>query len=107
MIATSVWFDMFVVWANVGLSAIATVALLMASFRSFPELRASRAAAGVLAAIYCGSFIWLAFNYERSKEWSQLMRPVALLAWVIVWILPPISSMRLFARLAAAAKREP
>lgn len=100
----SVWFDMFAIWMNAGMSAVAAVTMLIASRHSFPEFRAVRAAGGVLASIYCGAYIWLAFHLERSREWSNLLRPVALLVWPIVWIIPTVLSMRLWSKLVRAVE---
>lgn len=99
-------FDMTVVWVSIGLSAIAAVALLLAARHSFPELRATFAAGGILASIYCGSYIWLAFNLERAPDWSELMRPVGLLSWLVSWTLPAALSVRLYSKLRAAAGRD-
>jgi hypothetical protein len=97
------WASLTVVWISLGLSACAAVALLLAARHSLPELRPTFAAGGVLAAIYCGSYIWLAFNYERAQEWSQLMRPVGMVSWLVVWVMPATISMRVWAKLRRAA----
>ncbi len=100
------WFDMFVIWASVCMSSIAAVTLFLAARHSLPELRATFAAGGVLASIYCGSYLWLAFNFERSKEWSALMRPVALLSWLVAWVLPAAISMRVWSKLLRSADKK-
>lgn len=106
MIAASLFFDLFVIWTNAVLAAIAAVTLLLAARHSFPELRATFAAGGVLASIYTGSYIWLAMNLERAKEWSQLMRPVGMVAWLVAWILPAAISMRVWSKLLRSADKK-
>lgn len=106
MIAASVWLELSVVWVSVGLSAVAAVTMLLAARHSLPELRAVFAAGGVLASIYCGAYIWLAMNFERARDWSALMRPVALMAWLVVWILPAAISMRVWAKLRSAVDKK-
>jgi hypothetical protein len=99
------WWDLTVVWFSIGLSAIAACTLLLAARHALPEMRATFAAAGVLAAIYCGSYLWLAFNFERTREWSALMRPVGMLSWLVAWTLPAAISMRLYRKLVAAGRK--
>lgn len=98
------WWDLIVVWVSIGLSATAGVTLFLAARHSLPELRATFAGAGVLASIYCGSYVWLAMNFERSKEWSALMRPVGMLSWLVAWTLPAAISMRLHRELVKAGR---
>lgn len=88
-----------VVWVNVAMSFTACGTMIAASRHSFPELRPAFAAGGVLAAIYCGAYLWLGFNLERSAEWSTYVRPVSLIAWPVAWIVPASVSMRLWRKL--------
>lgn len=97
------WASLTVVWVSLGLSAIAAVTLLLAARHSLPELRSTFAAGGVLASIYCGSYMWLAMNYERAQDWSAVMRPVGMLSWLVVWTLPASISMRVWSKLRKAA----
>lgn len=106
MIAASLWVELSVVWVSLGMSAVAAVTCLLAARYSLPELRATFAAMGVLASIYCGSYVWLAFNFEQSKEWSALMRPVGMLSWLVAWTLPASISMRVWAKLRQAAGKK-
>jgi hypothetical protein len=99
-----VWFDLTVIWVSFGLSGIAAVVLFLAARHALPEMRATFAAAGVLASIYCGSYVWLAFNFERAAEWSALLRPVGMLAWPVAWTLPAVISMRIYRKLVAAGR---
>lgn len=99
----SLWFELTVVWVSIGLSAVAGCTLFLAARHAIPEMRATFAAAGVLASIYCGSYIWLAFNFERSKEWSALLRPVGMLSWLVAWVLPASISMRVWSKLLRSA----
>lgn len=97
------WASLAVVWVSFGLSAIAAVVMFLAARHSLPELRATFAAGGVLASIYCGSYLWLAMNFERALEWSAVMRPVGMLSWLVVWTLPASISMRVWSKLRKAA----
>ena len=87
------------------MSAVASVTCLLAARHSLPELRSTFAAAGVLAAIYCGSYVWLAFNFEQAKEWSALLRPVGMLSWLVARTLPAAISMRVYRKLVAAGRK--
>lgn len=99
------WFDLFVIWMSLGLSAIAAVTCMLAARHALPEMRGTFAACAVLASIYCGSYVWLAFNLERAKDWSALMRPVGMIAWVVAWTLPAVISMRLYRKLVEAGRK--
>jgi hypothetical protein len=100
-----VWFDLSVVWVSVGMSACAAVFLFLAARHGLPEMRPTFAAAGILASIYCGSYVWLAFNFERARDWSALMRPVGMLSWLVAWSMPAAISMRLYRKLVAAGRK--
>lgn len=90
--------SLFVVWCTVALTVLAAIVHWYASRHSFPELRPVFAAAGVLALIYMGFYVWLAFNLERSGDWSSYIRPVGLIAWPVVWIAPPAWSVLIWVR---------
>lgn len=106
MTAASLWLELSVVWLTVGMSATAAVTMFLAARHSLPELRSTFAAGGVLASIYSGAYVWLAMNFERAREWSALIRPVGLVTWLVVWILPPMISMRVWAKLRQAADKK-
>lgn len=95
--------DLAVVWANAACAAIACVVMLLAAFgESMPELRPVRFAGAVLAGIYCGAYVWLAFNLDWSGSWSQYLRPVGLLAWPLVWVMPTMIENRTWRKIARA-----
>ena len=100
------WASLGVVWISLGLSAVAAVTMLLAARHSLPELRATFAAGGVLASIYCGGYVWLAFNFDRAQEWSAVMRPVGMLSWLVAWTMPAAISMRVWRKLRQAASHD-
>jgi hypothetical protein len=104
-VIAGLWFDLSVVWISIGLSATAAVTLFLAVRHGLPEMRPAFASAGILAAIYCGSYVWLAFNFERAREWSTLMRPVGTVSWLVTWTIPAAISMRLYRKLVAAGRK--
>ena len=104
MIAASPTLPLVVVWVSVGLSAFAAVACLLAARDGLPEMRWAHAGAGVLASIYCGSYIWLGFHFERAADWSQVMRPVGMVSWTIAWASPALISVHIWRRLVKRGK---
>lgn len=102
MIASTT-LDLAVVLADAALAAAAAVVMLLAAFgESMPELRPVRFAGAVLAGIYFGAYLWLAFNLPWSGAWSQYLRPVGLLSWTIVWVAPTLIEIRTWRKIARA-----
>lgn len=58
-----------------------------------PVLRGLRAAIGALAGFYFAGYVWV-INTANEVAWSQFYRRVALVAWVLVWSLPPVLGAR-------------
>lgn len=92
-------FTVAIIWANALFALVACVAMVLGARHSFPELRPMFAGGAALAALYVGSYTWLGFNIEHAADWSLWMRPVALVAWFTVWIVPTFVSVRLFRKI--------
>ncbi len=99
------WSDLGIIWASIGMSSCAAVAMAIAARHSFPELRPLFAAGSTLATIYAVAYVWLAFHFERAAEWTSVVRPVSLFAWLVVWIMPALASVRLW-RIVSGSGRE-
>ena len=91
--------SLMVVWLNLGMSLVAASVCRYAARHTFPELRPVFAATTILALIYSGAYVWLAFNLERSGVWSQYVRPVSLVAWPVAWMCPAALSVILWLRI--------
>lgn len=92
--------DTVVIIVNMALAATAAGVQFRAASRGLPELRAWHAASGVLAVIYVGAYgVLLAVMHDDRGSWSLWVRPLALLAWPIVWIAPAVISVSLLRRL--------
>lgn len=89
-------FDLAVIHANAALVTVALVACLYAYHRGNPRERWLRAAQIVTCAVYVISYLYLTLDYlERVVAWSRVMRGVSLVAWIVVWIAPPILDVQL------------
>ena len=93
-------FPTFIAAFNGGLATLAAVFMFLAAGRGIPEMRPWHAAAGILASIYVGAYLWLLLlGVDNSGQWSTWIRPVGLLAWPIGWIVPAMISCRLWRHL--------
>lgn len=54
-----------------------------------PYFRGLRAAIGALAGFYFAGYLWVIADGD-TETWSNFYRKVALFAWVLVWVLPPV-----------------
>ena len=85
---------MFVVWANCVGASFAAWTLFHASRKALPQMRPVYAAASMLALIYTVSYIWLAFHPTRAADWSEVMRPISMVTWWLVWTAPARTGMK-------------
>ena len=93
--------NQWVVLLSVILSAGAALANVIGAIHSCGNVRSACVARATLAAGYSVSYAWL-FVHEHSRlHWSYVMSGVALVAWVVVWIAPPLAVW------AEARKRTP
>jgi hypothetical protein len=58
-----------------------------------PILRGLRAAIGALAGFYFGGYVWVIVTLDQ-EAWSLFFRRVSLVAWALVWCLPPVLGAR-------------
>ena len=82
--------NQWVVAVSVVLSAVAAVANLLGAKCSVGLVRSTCVARGTLAAVYSLSYGWLFFHKQERLHWSYVMTGVALVAWVVAWIAPPV-----------------
>ncbi len=71
----------------------ATSANLYAVRFGDPLLRGLRAAVGALAGFYFAGYVWVISGADV-VAWSEFYRKVSLVAWVLVWTLPPVLGAR-------------
>ena len=45
---------------------------------------------GTLALFYSFAYWWLVFDPTIVREWSNLLRPVGIVTWLIAWTIEPI-----------------
>ena len=90
-----------IAWANLVFAATACGVNVWAARRGPGVLRPLRAAVAALAAVFVAAYVWLLSDLDAGLNWSQWMRPVGLVAWGLVWILPPCIVHRASARVAA------
>ena len=43
-----------------------------------------------LALFYALAYFWLVLHLDQVKVWSDFLRPVGLVSWVVAWCLEPI-----------------
>lgn len=66
--------------------------------------RTAHAAITAISAIYVAGYLWLLLGDVGPAEWSSVMRGFSLVAWVAVWIVPAVISVRVTRALHAAIK---
>lgn len=81
-------WSLAVVYVNIICSAIAAVYCFSASRKTFIKQRPMYAAVTALCVTYLGSYVWLAFNIEDAALWSQVLRPVGAVSWILAWAWP-------------------
>lgn len=95
---------MWDIWLNLTLAATATGANTYAIRRGSPDLAGLRASVAALSAFYVGGYAWLLTGAVNRTTWSQTFSKVAILAWVLVWIAPPILAARAHTRMKRTIK---
>lgn len=89
----AVTFDLVVIWLNLIAAVGATAANVWAMTVSRWPYRWVFAVSAAMALVFAGGYVWLLGEFpERAQEWSQVMRGVSLLAWVLVWTMVPVVS---------------
>jgi len=90
----------FVIWVSVVGSFIATIgcswaAIRIVSWQSGALLKASLILSATMALVYCLSYLWLLSRPTETDLWSETMRPVGSLAWLLgPWTALPYALIR-------------
>lgn len=83
--------DLLVVWLNLICVCFAAGFQLVASRQGSAIKRHLFGATFGLSLVYAGSYVWLLLDFpDRVQDWSQVMRGVSLVTWVVVWIVPAL-----------------
>lgn len=83
--------DLAVIQANAVLAAVALLTSIYAAIHASPAKRPYYAAVATLALVYTVSHILLLGDFPaRLVLWGQIMRGVAMVVWILVWIIPSI-----------------
>lgn len=75
----------------------ATAANLYGVHYGDPLLRGLRAAIGALAGFYFAGYVWVITTLDETA-WALFYRKVSLVAWALVWCLPPVLGARTYQR---------
>lgn len=94
---------MWDIWLNLALAATAALANAYAMRYGSPEMRPIRASIAALAAFYTFGYAWLISGVDR-RTWSLTLSKVSLVAWAVVWIIPPILAARAHTRMTRTIK---
>jgi|CXWK01.1.fsa_nt_gi hypothetical protein len=98
--------DLSATQANLFLVIVALLVNVYAFIHANPQRRPIYAPTMVLCAVYIGSYLVLLGDFpERILEWSRIMRGVSLVAWVTVWIIPPLFDVKVHQERKAASDR--
>ncbi len=85
-------------WVNVVLAAIAAVTNFLAGHRGLLVMRPLRYMVGALASLYVALYLWLLLGSVAVAEWSNVVRGIASVAWLVVWIAPAAMGLRVAKR---------
>ena len=91
-----------IAWANLIGAFVATVLNVQAARHGAIRARWLHAMTAVVGVAYVFGYSWLLCTLDDPRRWSETMRGVAVVAWVIVWWTPAILSLRLHRRDAEA-----
>lgn len=80
-------------WAYLVLVIGAVLANIVGAIRDDPRQRPMWASIAALAALYLAGDLWV-MNTGDVDSWSRVYRGVSLAAWPLVWIVPPLRSVR-------------
>jgi hypothetical protein len=75
---------------NAVLAWVAAVVHMWAASRTSGLLQKMFIGIASLAFFYSLAYWWLAFNTDRSADWSNFLRPFGVLTWVIAWSVEPL-----------------
>ena len=104
------WDQQAVSAANAILAWAAACAHVYAAVKVSGKLRVMFIGIGSLALFYSFAYWWLFFNQSRASDWSDFLRPVSILAWILAWGIEPLVLVHYMKRRASElvgdAKRE-
>ena len=43
-----------------------------------------------LALFYSAAYLWLVLHLDKVQVWSDFLRPIGLITWIVAWCLEPI-----------------
>ena len=61
-----------------------------AAYKTSGHIRQMFISIAALATFYSFAYWWLAFNTDRSADWSNFLRPFGIFTWVVAWAFEPI-----------------
>lgn len=93
-----------VIWVNLAGAVFACAVNAVAAVGGLAPWRPLRAAVALLAAVYASSYVALLAGLWQTDAWSETMRGVSPVAWLVVWSGPPIQSALWWRRTVAHAR---
>jgi hypothetical protein len=69
------------------------------------RLRTIHAAIATISVLYVAGYLWLLFGNVDPARWSSTLRGLSLVAWVVVWIMPAVLSIRTTRELHTAIRK--
>ena len=83
------------IWVTLALAVAAVVVNGFAATRGPSTLRIVSAARSGLAFVYVAAYVWLLANPTKRLAWSKTLGGVAIVAWIVVWIVPAVTALHL------------
>ena len=96
--------NLAIAWANLLGAAVAAVLQFCATRRGAMHVRWWHAMTASMGLVYIVGYIWLLFDLDDPRQWSQVMRGVAVVAWVAVWWAPALLSLHMRRKEIAATE---
>lgn len=84
----------FVVVVNLVCVLVSVVANVWAARVGLLRCRTAHAAIAAVSGIYVVGYLWLLSGDVTGEAWSSVFRGISLVAWVVVWIIPALLSVK-------------
>ena len=99
--------DQWVAILNLLGAGVSVVVNWQASRAGLFRFRVLHAAIVAVSVMYVAGYLWLlgVFGEVQVQRWSSVMRGFSLVAWLVVWILPAVVSIRATRELHEAIQR--
>ncbi len=99
--------DQWVAILNLAGAVVSVAVNWRASRSGLFRFRTLHAAITAVAVMYVAGYLWLlgVFGEVQVARWSSVMRGFSLVAWLVVWILPAVVSIRATRELHRAIQR--